>query len=367
MKKKLPLCCIIILITLFATYFSADKAKAIIPQGYYNVTSIVYYEDDALTTPITVNTQNLSNTPIVWHNMTGASAYRLSRFRFNLNGAAGLSRTRRILLSFELKVQMQHYAGTEVMGAFFSCPRGSGDLVVSECSITDLDGETTTWHTESLGNDDSGTYPILSNKNYTIDLVLYNKSDTAVNYNYIDTMSRFILFTNEELTKIAQVSWQIAFNNVAVFSYEQSDTIPYIEGATTEIENIKDLISDYIDNQEAEQEQEQEDRENIDQQQTDINEDAETSTQDMQSATTNITGVMSAFLTNLTNLNGNNCTLPEISAYGFSIGRLNLCTFRPPNWVQNVSSVIVSLLALGLAVHVFKRIMRIAKGLAGSK
>ena len=95
--------------------------------------------------------------------------------------------------------------------------------------------------------------------------------------------------------------------------------------------------------------------------------EASTSSQDLGTATTSLTGVISSFVGNLQNLNANNCTLPEISAYGFSLGQMNLCTFSPPNWVAGITNVVVSLITLGLAYHLFKRIMGIAKSLAGGK
>lgn len=129
-------------------------------------------------------------------------------------------------------------------------------------------------------------------------------------------------------------------------------------------------IYEEVSNNAAEEEvaeKELEDRDNLETQQGETENNAEDSSQDIESATTNITGVISAFVGNLQNLNANNCTLPEISAYGFSIGQLNLCTFSPPNWIAGITNVVVSLITLGLAYHLFKRIMGIAKSLAGGK
>lgn len=129
-------------------------------------------------------------------------------------------------------------------------------------------------------------------------------------------------------------------------------------------------IEIYTEEESAEDEaakKELEDRDNLETQQGETESGAEDSSEDIGSATTNITGIVSTFLGNLQNLNANQCTLPEITAYGFSLGQLNLCTFQPPSWVQGISSAVVSLMMLGLAIHLFKRIMGIAKGLAGSK
>lgn len=127
-------------------------------------------------------------------------------------------------------------------------------------------------------------------------------------------------------------------------------------------------IYEYEENAEDEAaEKELEDRDNLETQQTESEDSAEDSSDSFETSTTNITGVISGFVTSLNNLQIGNCTLPEISAYGFSLGNINLCTFTPPTWIQGVTTVIISLITLGLAWHVFRRIMGIAKSLAGSK
>lgn len=155
--------------------------------------------------------------------------------------------------------------------------------------------------------------------------------------------------------------WSFGFGNDVLWQPTSADL---------QLDNIVYLskISEYSPDASAEMnKKDDEDRNNLQNQQGDVDSSAEDSTENMDNATSNITGIVSTFLGNLNNLNRNNCTLPEISAYGFSLGQLNLCTFQPPQWVRTVTSAVVSLIVLSMAVHVFKRIMRIAKGIAGSK
>lgn len=115
----------------------------------------------------------------------------------------------------------------------------------------------------------------------------------------------------------------------------------------------------------AEAQQNQEDRNNIESQSEQTSGDANNAEQQMRSGTTNLIGAVTSFTNAMRNARTGSCRLPEISAYGMSLGELDLCTYSPPSWIQGLTSTILSLITVGLAWHVFKRIMGIAKGIAG--
>lgn len=133
------------------------------------------------------------------------------------------------------------------------------------------------------------------------------------------------------------------------------------------LDDIATLLEEQNDAQEQQQQQDQEDRDNLETQQEETNEQANDTSSDVQGATTNIIGVISGFSDALNNIQTGNCTLPTISAYGFSLGNINLCTYSPPSWVQGAVSIVVSFITLRLAIAVFYRIMGALDGVLGGK
>ena len=376
MKNKKPQLCIIILLTIVISFFTIYKANAIIPKLIRNVSNVTLYRDNTSSTPITISSINgSSQTPVQTFTFNQNAAFL--KPTFNLNQTFQLSKTVHAKISLEINAA---YGSDVDFGVY--CPQGDYEqgIYVSECLIRDIENNVIAWegtntftfnNSQGTGAGGSSESSGATHKTYFLDLIIYHNSNDLFTIQSMPFKGRFMSFSATN-NNSHFATWQINYTqNPMTFTYEDTDPIPVIEAQTIAInDNFQDLfdkLDELIEKQTEQEEQEQEDRDNIDQQQSDINDDADASTQDMQTATTNITGVMSAFLTNLTSLNRNNCTLPEISAYGFSLGQINLCTFRPPSWVANVSSAVVSLMVLGLAVHVFKRIMRIAKGIAGSK
>lgn len=109
-------------------------------------------------------------------------------------------------------------------------------------------------------------------------------------------------------------------------------------------------------------EKDNEDRNNIESQSSQTESDADQSKEDVEQGTSSLISTISSFSTMLAGIHTTNCRLPEISAYGFNLGRIDICTFSPPNWVSVVGNVIVSLIAVRLAIAIFRRIMGIIKG-----
>lgn len=112
-------------------------------------------------------------------------------------------------------------------------------------------------------------------------------------------------------------------------------------------------------------EKDNEDRNNIESQKDSTQSDSEQAESDMEQGTSSLIGAISSFSAAMAGVHTTNCRLPEISAYNFSLGQIDLCTFSPPSWIQTVTSVLVSLITIKLAYRIFKRIMNIAKGLSG--
>ena len=107
------------------------------------------------------------------------------------------------------------------------------------------------------------------------------------------------------------------------------------------------------------------DREKIEGESENAENSAAESSDELDEGTTTLIGALSSFLTTMSNLSAGNCTIPEIEAYGVSLGELNLCRYKPPTWIQGALSVIVSLIAIRLAYSIFKRIISIVKSFTG--
>lgn len=51
------------------------------------------------------------------------------------------------------------------------------------------------------------------------------------------------------------------------------------------------------------------------------------------------------------------CKLPEISAFGFSLGEMNLCTYSPPSWIQQVLGAVVTIILAGASIKCTVRVL----------
>lgn len=51
------------------------------------------------------------------------------------------------------------------------------------------------------------------------------------------------------------------------------------------------------------------------------------------------------------------CKLPEISAFGFSLGELDLCTYKPPSWLQQVMGAVVTITLAGASIKCTTRVL----------
>lgn len=51
------------------------------------------------------------------------------------------------------------------------------------------------------------------------------------------------------------------------------------------------------------------------------------------------------------------CKLPEIEAYGFSLGELNLCAYKPPAWIQQVMGAVVTITLAGASIKCTTRVL----------
>lgn len=353
MKKK-PLYCIIILFIISLTVvIKTGNTSAIIPNITRNIYSLTYNENNTTSTPITVNSINSSgSTPVITKTLgQGENTYNILRPYFNLNQTVKLSKDIKFLLTIEINASTTSvYMNGDERNIYFLCPQGNYEknLYISDCSIRESYEQDYRWTNSGTNNgaayDETGQ-ALISGKTYIIDIIFYSSKDEATDYASLETRGKFLSFSKTNNLPMT-ATWQINYVRSTSFTEEPNPAA----------EEIK-----------KQNEKDEQDRSNMNNQQGDIDDNADESTEDMDNATSNITGIVSTFLGNLNNLNRNNCTLPNISAYGFSLGELNLCTFQPPQWVRTVTSAVVSLIVLSMAVHVFRRIMRIAKGIAGSK
>lgn len=56
------------------------------------------------------------------------------------------------------------------------------------------------------------------------------------------------------------------------------------------------------------------------------------------------------------------CTLPEISAYGFNIGNIDLCTFTPPAWLKGALGAVATIAAAWCGIQLIRRVVDVAIG-----
>lgn len=54
------------------------------------------------------------------------------------------------------------------------------------------------------------------------------------------------------------------------------------------------------------------------------------------------------------------CTLPNISAFGFELGELNLCTFSPPTWIEAATGAVATIATAWCCIQIWQRLVSIA-------
>lgn len=272
---------------------------------------------------------------------------RASNLELTLGKNVNISKSKK----FRFKVIYKVYSdfNSEYLSVFPMCPRGTNNYVIDKCELSNADQNSIIKY---LGNIDVVIGDNITAKPIYGDQVIYYIMQIEGHYNSTNDKS-----TNKIIT---------TGNYFSMFSSDaQLNTIDYTAYLDLAFSPFEVFTEDNTEQEAAEKELE--DRDNLETQQGETESSAGDSSDSFESSTTNITGVISGFVTSLNNLQVGNCTLPEISAYGFSLGNINLCTFTPPTWIQGVTTVIISLITLGLAWHIFKRIMGIAKNIAGSK
>lgn len=52
-----------------------------------------------------------------------------------------------------------------------------------------------------------------------------------------------------------------------------------------------------------------------------------------------------------------NCKLPEIEAFGFSLGELDLCAYKPPTWIEQVMGAVVTITLAGASIKCTTRVL----------
>lgn len=62
------------------------------------------------------------------------------------------------------------------------------------------------------------------------------------------------------------------------------------------------------------------------------------------------------------NTSQGNCTLPEISAFGFSLGQLDLCYYKPPDWLRGGLGAVATIATAWCGILVIRRIVEVAIG-----
>lgn len=167
------------------------------------------------------------------------------------------------------------------------------------------------------------------------------------------TKLSYVTITSEP-TRQQIIQLQNSINEINAKSTTTNANLEIIRGYLQDIISDSDRTADAVEEQ---NERDEQDRSNLESQSSESQSDSNDASQDTATATTNLIGALREFSTAMTGLSSSSCTLPEIQAYGFSLGNLNLCHYTPPAWVQAVTSTVVSFITLKLAIHVFYRVM----------
>lgn len=114
-----------------------------------------------------------------------------------------------------------------------------------------------------------------------------------------------------------------------------------------------------------EQQKDDEDRQNLENQTSETESDANEQGAAAQSTGTSLLGVFSAFVSSLAQIHETNCLLPNISVYGLDLGRMDLCTFDIPPSIIALATVGMIFIIVPLSFHLARRLINIFRSFQG--
>lgn len=125
------------------------------------------------------------------------------------------------------------------------------------------------------------------------------------------------------------------------------------------IQTIQDAFDDTTRTADAVEEQnrrDDEDRDNIEQQSSNIDDSASDSQSDAQSTGTTLLSAFTAFVNALTNANPSNCNI-DMDLGNLDLGVVNLCQLSPPSGFTTLSSIFMILFCVPLSIATARKVI----------
>lgn len=242
-----------VFIPILAIFLMSHNTFAYEFYSNFNITAFSYKSDSSSNPVITLNSiNNNASTPYVNDAFAG-SFHTIIAPRFTLNKVANLSKTRRLLLRFEIFTQTTRNDSIAYVNTGFQCPYGLGDIKVANCKVMTSDYETIMERT-SLNNPGQGeelTVSITSNKTYIVELEIYNNSELPVPITEIALAGRplSVSLSSNANSISTGFSWQFTWITASAFYYENPDQ--EAADAIKEQNAKENAAVDNIDNQSA--------------------------------------------------------------------------------------------------------------------
>ncbi|MBQ6100519.1 MAG: hypothetical protein IJL02_11745 [Methanobrevibacter sp.] len=223
------------------------------------------------------------------------------------------------------------------------CPRAN-NTVIDKCEIKELSRENYIQNiTQYPDPNGVGQFyaGIGADANYIqmIEIWGHGKSNQDLTgLTYQNDWLYFIQNTNSILD--APVKLTIYFSPIEIYTEEESAT-------------------------EQEQAQELQDRDNLETQSSTTENQADNAGNAAETTGTTLFGAFSQLFTALTNVNGNNCTLPNMQVYSLNLGQMNLCTYDIPPQIMALVSIGMVFIIVPLGIHLVKRMISLYKEITG--
>lgn len=221
-----------------------------------------------------------------------------------------------------------------------SCPVGTGDIRISDCSITHINS------LESLNSarrvpDPNGT----SGFNEYFDM-----NTRAVQY-YVYHIEGYSNKT--DLTSYSSLTFQSRniFNTYFEYGSTFSLNVDY-DFAFSQVQSFEPIV----DPQESEANKELQDRDNLESQSSQTDSDAESSASDAESTGTTLLGAFTSFVNALTNASPSNCNL-DMDLGNLDLGVVNLCQLSLPQPLPTIASIMLILFCVPLSISTARKVI----------
>lgn len=283
--------------------------------------------------------------------------YRFTNLGFTFNSSLSSDNQNGIYLDFYILVSDKGSASSELNTMEFSaagvCPSINPNnyqdrYSITECSVETISRETFVTQFQTDYYSASGiAYDELSTINYSetffyihYQMKAYINSDSSVSTTSFSLYGPFLqIFSNRNFANL----------RLTVLTAYATSGYPINRQTAEEKMNDKD----------------DEDRQNLENQTSETESDANEQGAAAESTGTSLLGVFSSFVSSLAQIHETNCLLPTISVYGLDLGRLDLCTFDVPPGIIALATVGMIFIIVPLSFHLARRLINIFRSFQG--